>query len=74
MPLSAAAIADMNRKMGFGTIVLVDLLLRNGSLYYWSDFAGSYPKKLGTAGSIAYSPWVKSAGPFRLSRSLTPPR
>jgi hypothetical protein len=70
MALSAATIADLNRRGAFGTVILVDLLLRNGSLYYWSNFAGSYPMKLGAGGNVAYSPWIKTAGPFRLSRSL----
>jgi hypothetical protein len=67
---SAALIAEKKKRAGVTPVMLLDLLLRNGTYKYWSDFAGSYPMKLGAGGDVAYSPWIKSAGPFRFSRSL----
>lgn len=53
-----------------GIIVLADLELRDGSHYFWSTHAGKYPSVLGAGGDVDYSPWVISAGPFTLTRSL----
>ncbi|MGH9579370.1 MAG: hypothetical protein ACRD2R_00125, partial [Terriglobales bacterium] len=68
--LPTGAAAEMKKRAGWAPVVLVDLELVNGTRLYWSDFAGSYPKKLGGPGNAAYSAWLKNAGPFRLSRSL----
>jgi len=70
MAWSAALIAEKKRRGGRVPIILADLLLGDGSYHYWATAAGNFPKALGAPGSAAYSPWIKSAGPFRLSRSL----
>jgi hypothetical protein len=68
--MPAGTAAEFKKRNGLGLVTLLDLQLLDGTLYYWSDLAGSYTKKLGVAGAAVYSPWLLSAGPLRLSRSL----
>lgn len=55
---------------GFAPVVLCDIEAWDGSVYYWATVAGTYPARIG-GGDGAYVAKVKSAGPFRLSRSLS---
>jgi hypothetical protein len=69
--MPAGTAAALKQQGGRSQIVtLVDIQTRDGSLFYYTDYAGVYPKVLGAAGSIAYVDRVKSAGPLRYSRSL----
>jgi hypothetical protein len=43
----AAAPAEFKKQQGFLPIVLVDILLRDGTTYYFSDVGGTYTVKLG---------------------------
>lgn len=72
MPLSlpAGMEAELKKRGAAAPICLLDVQCYDGSLFYWSDLPGSFPVKLGAPGSSVYSPWLKSVGPFRLSRSL----
>lgn len=58
------------QRTGFAPIVLLDLQTADGTNYYWSDFAGSYPMRLGAGGNVAYAPWVKPG--LELERTRTP--
>jgi hypothetical protein len=66
---TADVVAEFAKREGFVPAVLVDIQLRDGTTYYLSDLAGTYPVKIG-AGSAVYSPWVKSFGPYDFSRGL----
>jgi hypothetical protein len=66
----AAAAAEFKKQQGFLPIVLVDILLRDGTTYYLSDVPGTYTVKLGAGPTAVYSPWIVSAGPFTFSRDL----
>lgn len=68
--MTTAQIDSFKARGGFGSIGLLDVQLRDGTLHYISTHAGSYPKKLGAAGSTVYKTWLESAGPFRRTRSL----
>jgi hypothetical protein len=52
-------------------VKLLDVQLRDGSLYYFSDFNGNFPMKLGAGGNVQYKPWIKKAGPFRVTRTTS---
>jgi hypothetical protein len=67
LPTGAANV--MQQRLGLLPIVLVDLTTWDGSTFYWTDFTGSYPRRLDGA-SQEYTAMVKSAGPFRHTRSL----
>src|SRR4051794_20015867 len=66
----AAAATQAKRRTGMVPTVLVDVQLRDGTIYYLSDYAGTYPMKIGAGGNVAYSPWLKSFGPYDFSRGL----
>jgi hypothetical protein len=68
--LPANAIAILGTRSGFAPVNLVDIQTLSGDIYYWSDFAGVYPVRIGAGPTAVYQPWVKSCGPFKLSRSL----
>lgn len=59
----------LGRRSGFAPINLLDIQTLSGTNYYWSDYQGSFPARI-TAGNQQYKPWIKSCGPFKLSRSL----
>jgi hypothetical protein len=67
---TAAQINELKKQGSFSFITLLDLELRDGTNYYFSDFEGVFAKKLGVAGSVAYKPYLKYAGPFRISKNL----
>lgn len=46
---------------------LVDITTSDGSTYYFTDVAGTYPRVSDSANQV-YEEWVKSAGPIRRSR------
>jgi hypothetical protein len=60
----------MKRRSGFAPINLVDVQCANGDLFYWSDFNGVFPTRLGAGPTAQYSCWVEKVGPFSLTRSL----
>jgi hypothetical protein len=64
----AAAPAEFKKQQGFLPIVLVDILLRDGTTYYFSDVGGTYTVKLGAGPTAVYSPWIVSAGPFTFTK------
>jgi hypothetical protein len=69
--LPTGAINEAKRRETFAPVILVDVELQdNATRYYWADHGGSYPMKIGAGGNVAYSPWVKSAGPFQIFKSL----
>ena len=68
--ISNAVTQLLKRRGGAAMVLLLDLSLYDGSNFYWSNYAGSYPARI-TAGNQNYSPWIKSAGPFRITRTLT---
>ena len=55
------------RPLGFAPINLLEISTLDGTNYFLSDVAGNYISKL-TGLAQNYSAWLKSAGPFRLSR------
>jgi hypothetical protein len=63
-------VAEFAKREGFVPAVLVDIQLRDGTTYYLSDLAGTYPVKIGSGPTAVYSPWVKSFGPYDFSRGL----
>jgi hypothetical protein len=68
-PLPAGVAQEAQMRGGVLPIVLVDVVTYNGATYYWSDVPGTYPSRIG-GGNQAYIARVKSAGPFRLFRSV----
>lgn len=70
MPVTTPAGAQGGRA-GYAPIVLVDVELQdNATRYYWADRGGLYPMKLGAGGNQQYQPFVKSFGPYKLTRTL----
>lgn len=70
LTLSAAVLASLKRQgSGYTPVTLLDLEVRDGTRYFWSDWEGSFPAIIG-GGTQAYSPWLKRRGMFRWSRSL----
>lgn len=61
---------ELSKKIGFSPIILLDIQTADGSTFFWSDFEGSYPSII-VSGTQLYSPWVKSAGPFKRTRDLS---
>ncbi|GEM_PF-2165655 len=70
VPISAQAIAVLKARGGFAPVNLLDLYTIAGNYYYWSDLPGVFPVRLGAGPTAVYQPWVKSCGPFRMTRSL----
>jgi len=62
--------AELRKQAGFSPIILLDIQTADSSTFFWSDFEGSYPSII-VAGTQFYSPWVKSAGPFKRTRDLS---
>jgi phage-related protein len=61
---------ELRKQIGFAPIILLDIETGDGANFFWSDFEGSYPAVV-VSGTQAYSPWVKSAGPFKRTRDLS---
>ncbi len=61
---------ELKRPGGFMPYVLMDVQTADGTNYFWSDFAGTFPAVI-VAGNQVYSPWIKSAGPFHRTKDLT---
>jgi hypothetical protein len=68
--MSAAVKAELAKASGFDLVWLLDLQLLNGTLLYWTDYAGTYPVVLGAGPTAVYSAWIKSIGEFTFSRTL----
>lgn len=69
--LPTGMVAEFTKRGGaLAPAVLVDIEVRDGTRYYWSDVGGSFQKKINSPGDTTYQPWLKSAGSFRRSRSL----
>ncbi len=71
MPLTAPAglLAECKKGVRQAEIVLVDIETYDGTQLFWSDAAYTVACAL-DATVKTYSPWVKSAGPFRRSKNL----
>ncbi len=62
---------ELKKQGGFCSVILFDVQTADGTNYFWSDVEGIYPAVLTGAGNQLYSPWVKSAGPFKRTRDLS---
>src|SRR4051812_3284725 len=67
-PIGAAAVCK-RASGGVEPILLLDVETADGTLYYLTDFQGSYPMVLGAGGNAAYIPWLKRIDRFTSSRS-----
>src|SRR5579863_2288657 len=67
----AGMIAELAQQRGFLPVVLADIVTGDGASYFLTDFEGTYPAALVSAPAQYYAPWIKSAGPFKLTRDLS---
>lgn len=67
--MPAGTAAEFRKRHRAAPLQLLDIQTVGGIVYYWSDFAGTYPSRIGGS-SVIYSAYLKICGPFRLSRSM----
>jgi hypothetical protein len=61
---------ELRKQVGYGPVILMDVQSADGATFFWSDFEGTFPGLM-VSGNQNYSPWIKSAGPFKSTRDLS---
>lgn len=67
--LDPAVTALLPRSSGFAPAGLLDIQTGAGAQYFIASMPGQFPSRFDGSMQV-YKPWLKSAGPFRLTRTL----
>ncbi|ABF42423.1 hypothetical protein Acid345_3422 [Candidatus Koribacter versatilis Ellin345] len=68
-PMDTTITAILPRTSGFALAGLVDIETAAGDQFFVGTLGGTFPSRFDGSPQI-YKPWVKSAGPFKLTRTL----